>query len=197
MRLLTRKQRRIIKKSNSILFEIANIICSILKGIGYAINQAKKVLKNYKIAKEIGYDYTQILTKVRKLSPRQFEVFCAELLRQSYRNVRLTPPSNDYGRDIICNDDDGNLIFVECKHYGKKSFVGREICSKLIGSMAILGADKGIIINTGKYHSNAYEVISRVDNLELLDEDDLFQLIINTDAHRMSQIMMKTSNNVS
>jgi restriction system protein len=193
--MLTYKQKRRIKKSKSVVNEIINILYIIGKAFVYAIVGIRRTIEHYYNAKEIGLDYYKIDNLVKKLSPRQFEIFCCELLKTKYEKVVLTPPSNDYGRDIICYDNDGNKIFIECKHYtSKHSYVGREICQKLIGSMCMFGADKGIIINTGQYHRNAYEVADKVDNLELWNEDDIREMILNMDKSQMNKVLMKTMN---
>lgn len=194
--MLTYKQKRTLKKSRKILKLITNIILMTVKAFIYAIMSVRKTIDHYYNAKEIGIDYYKIDGLIKRLSPRQFEIFCCELLKTKYKNVVLTPPSNDYGRDIICYDKEGNKIFVECKHYNKNNFVGREICQKLIGSMCMFGADKGIVINTGKYHRNAYEVEDKVDNLELWSEDDIREMILNIDKNQMNKVLIKTMNKV-
>lgn len=189
--ILKYKQRRQIKRHINILNKIIQLLIIISKAAFYGICSIRKTVEHYYNSKEIGIDYYKIDNFINRLSPRQFEVFCSELLKCKYEKVTLTPPSNDYGRDIVCFDKYGNKIFVECKHY-KSSYVGREICQKLIGSMIMLNADKGIIINTGKYHKNAYEVLRKVGNLELLDKDDIREMILNMDKSNINRVLVKT-----
>lgn len=104
------------------------------------------------------------------IDPRAFEVFCCNVFREFGHVANVTKSTNDQGRDIIVDDN----IFIECKQYkAQNSAVGREICQKLLGSVHMFNAEKGIIINTGEYHKNAYEVEKQVNNLELWDLRDL------------------------
>ena len=114
---------------------------------------------NQRELKAIGYDLDKIMNLVHIISPRQFEVFICELFHQPGFKSQVTPSGNDYGRDVILNDN----IFVECKHYGEDNYVGREICQKLLGSVQMFKAKKGIIVTTGPYNRNAYEVAAKVE----------------------------------
>jgi restriction system protein len=139
-----------------------------------------------------GYSYHEIYDIILSLNGSEFEKFCFELLKASGFNCRLTPPTNDYGRDIIITTKDGE-IFVEAKHYtGNNSVVGREICQKLLGSMQQFNAVSGIVITTGKIHNNAWECASMVDNLELWDMADIMKLVAKVDQRKLPMILTKT-----
>jgi len=86
------------------------------------------------------------------------------------------------------------VTFVECKHYSEHNMVGREIAMKLLGSCATFNAEKAIIVTTGQYHRNAYEVAGRVDNLKLMDITDIQKMILDLDASRISKVVLKTMN---
>lgn len=129
-------------------------------------------------------DYAEGLEfSISNMDPREFEIFCAKLFKKSGYKTTLTPASNDYGRDIII-EKDGKTAYVECKRWSKNSrnMVGREICEKLMGAcVSGKGVKQGIVINTGKYHFNAYEYMNRINDngeykLQLWSEKDLVAL---------------------
>jgi len=166
------------------------IIVGIVKGIIASGIYIRKMIKSHKALKDTGYDLNEILDMIYTISPRQFEILICELYKQQGYKAKLTPPSCDYGRDVILNDN----IFVECKHFSKDNYVGREICQKLLGSVHMFKAEKAIIITTGKYHKNAYEVAAMVDNLELLDIMDIEKMIFNLEPAQVSKVILRTLN---
>lgn len=104
-----------------------------------------------------------------QLTPRGFEFFIAELFKALGHKAEVTLAELDWGRDVIV--DDGKIL-IECKRY-LTSFVGRDICFKLIGSSLYHRAEKCIIVNTGRYNEHAYTVAKEVDMLELWDMVDI------------------------
>lgn len=145
--------------------------------------------------KKESYLYSDVVNYMLNLTPREFEFFCAEIFRQmGYKDVKVTSSTNDYGRDIIMKDKNGECVFVECKYYRNEA-IGREICQKLLGSMSMFGIDKGIIITTSRFHNNAYEVKRHVgDKLEFIDITRLLSIIKNMDNDSYRRIMMKSLN---
>lgn len=179
-----------IKKAFSILDSFNNLILYIVKSIIWIIIMADKGIKNNRYIKHTGYTYFSLMNKIDNLSPRDFEMFCCELYKGLGYKAVLTAATNDYGRDIILTKD-GKTIFVECKHYSKTNTIGREICMKLLGSVATFGADAGIIITTGCFNKNAYEIAGMVDNLELVDYTAIVDRLFNLNPIKISQIIDK------
>jgi len=187
---LSRTKKEIFKMIVQLIRIIGVIIYSVCIGV-YNLNKyIRKITKNYYALKNIGYNLDEILDMVYKINPRQFEIFCAELFKQHGYKVRLTAPTSDYGRDIVLNDN----IFVECKHYSKDNFIGREICQKLLGSCQMFRAEKAIIITTGTYHKNAYECANMVDNLKLMDITDIQKMVLDLKPEQISKVIMRTLN---
>lgn len=190
---LSRNERKIIKfirnTINSLEFIIKGSITLLIESFDILIN----LLNSYEGYKKTGYTNATLLRMVDTLSPRKFEIFIAELFKSEGYTVKLTPKSNDYGRDVILKKD-GITTFVECKHYSKDNKVGREICQKLLGSMFQFKADNGIIVTTGKFNKNAYEVEQMVDNLQLLGRDDIIRMILKLKSEQISRIIFKLTN---
>jgi HJR/Mrr/RecB family endonuclease len=145
-----------------------------LKSFHYILERLYYYLK----FRNTGMTYEDILQRIKTVSPREFELLCGNIFKACGYYVEVTEASNDYGRDIILN----NNIYVECKHYSDTNFVGREICQKLIGSCASNGIKHGIVITTGTFHENAYEYKRRIEEksefeLELWTIDNLIEMI--------------------
>lgn len=187
---LSRNEKKAFNLIADLIRMLIYIVTGICKGIWQASRYVQKIRINQRELKAIGYDLDKIMNLVDTITPRQFEVLICELFHQHGYKAQLTPPGNDYGRDVILNDN----IFVECKHYNKNNYVGREICQKLLGSMQMFNAEKGIIVTTGPYHKNAYEVAAKVDNLQLMDSYDIQRMILDLKSDQISKIIMRTLN---
>ncbi|WP_346889161.1 restriction endonuclease [Clostridium sp. UBA1056] len=171
-----------------ILMASISLLKAIIKVIVYDI----KYIYNLIHFRKINYSHRQIERMIREMSPREFEVFISELYKNMGYVVELTPETCDGGKDIILYDKNESMIYVECKHFAENNYVGREICQKLIGSITIDGADSGVIVCTGKFHKNAWEVYSKIDNLELIDMRGIMKLVREVDVHNLPRIFMKT-----
>ena len=187
----TKNEKNVFKAISEIIRILLLMVTETIKGIISLSKYINRIIINHKALKNIGYSLDEIMDElVYNITPRQFEVMICELFHQHGYKTRLTAPSNDYGRDVILDDN----IFVECKHYSKNNYVGREICQKLLGSVQMMNAKRGIIVTTGQYHRNAYEVAGRVDNLQLMDITDIQTMILDLDTSRISKVVMKTMN---
>jgi len=187
---LTGAEKEIFKFASDLIHIIAIIIIFTCKETYKLIIYINKRIDNYFCLEKTGYELDEILDFVYDITPRQFEVLICELFREQGYSAKLTPPSCDYGRDVIL---DGN-IFVECKHYSSNNYVGREICQKLLGSIQMFNAKRGIIITTGTYHKNAREVAARVNNLKLMDINDIKKMILGLETNQINKVMSRTLN---
>ena len=134
----TRNERDVFRFISGFIKIIVYIVIGIFKSICKTYRYFRKLMINQRELKAIGYDLDKIMNLVHTISPRQFEVFICELFNQHGYKSQLTPSGNDYGRDVILNDN----IFVECKHYREDNYVGREICQKLLCSVQMFKAKK-------------------------------------------------------
>jgi len=110
-----------------------------------------------------------------RLDPRQFELVVAELLAsQGYKDVILTPRSNDGGKDIIAVRE-SSIVYVECKHYPN----GRV---KIVDVRALLGTvysdrvHKGVLVTSGRLTRGGVAFVAKnAKKLAFKDSDDLFE----------------------
>lgn len=144
--------------------------------------------------RDINLSHKQIIRLIRNMSPREFEVFIAEMFKTVGYEVELTPETCDGGKDLILYARDGRKIYVEMKHYSENNFVGREICQKITGAMTIDGADECIVVTTGRFNNNALECSNKYKNLTLMDLNDIMFMLKRIDVHLIPRLFVKTFN---
>ena len=78
----------------------------------------------------------------------EFEEYCAWLLRNNgFKNVRVTPSTNDFGADIVANDLAGKKWIFQCKFYSSK--LGNSCVQEIVGAKRHYNADKlGVMTNS-------------------------------------------------
>lgn len=134
---------------------------------------------------------TELLTTVRTIEPRAFELLVIELLRRMgygtqniAESIRHTGKSGDGGIDGEIYQDVLGLdkIFIQAKRYKEGSSVGREDLQKFVGSLNERKSKKGIFITSSHFNDNAREYIQRVDvSISLVDGKMLAELMYKHD----------------
>lgn len=77
------------------------------------------------------------------LSTYEFEQFCAEVLNRLGDHIKVLPPKNDGGKDLIGTDPNKQKSYGECKQW-TSSNIGRPAMQKLKGSMVDANVNTGI-----------------------------------------------------
>lgn len=121
-----------------------------------------------------------LLTRVKQISPSDFERLSQRLLRESgFTKVEVKGKSGDGGIDgqgvLRINLVSFNVLF-QCKRY--QGSVGSEVIRDFRGAMQGR-ADKGLIITTGNFTSSARAEATRdgAPSIDLIDGDDLVLLL--------------------
>ncbi|HYF93973.1 MAG TPA: restriction endonuclease [Symbiobacteriaceae bacterium] len=97
------------------------------------------------------------LSDIRRMSWRDFEKYLAHLFRSLGYQTEVTPPSGDYGVDVILTDGSGRRIAVQAKRWkGKK--VGAPEIQKTIGGAAYYKCQQAIVVTTSGYTDQAQEM---------------------------------------
>jgi restriction system protein len=108
----------------------------------------------------------------------QFQKFIASLFQKmGFSNVKVGPAGADAGIDIEMEQttDVGTVRYIlECKHHAKGS-IGRPVVQKLHSAMITKGMNKGIVISSGYFSSDAIQYAENV-GIELIDIDKLKEL---------------------
>jgi len=129
--------------------------------------------KEYNVDLLNGYDFEDLVARIMK--------------KVGYKDIVLTPKSNDKGKDIIMkfhDEKESYPVIVECKH---QNFVGRPVVQKLQGAMLHEGRNngfiKGIIVTSGKFAPTVEEYIKEINRdysksmeIELIDGKKLKKL---------------------
>ncbi|GHT68836.1 hypothetical protein FACS1894110_17240 [Spirochaetia bacterium] len=116
------------------------------------------------------------IENILKLNPNEFEIFAAHLLElEGYKNIAVTGRSGDRGVDIRCNDDENNLIIVQCKRYTKTNISSTPI-QRLHSFGITRGAYRKICITTTDFTRDAIDESGKT-NVELINRDELDKII--------------------
>ena len=143
-------------KINSLFTYLLIIIFSPI--IGKLINE---IIEYYKAIKEYKSDES-LLTLVNRLTPKEFQIWCAEYLSYlGYVDIIIKLTSNYIGKDIICSKNN-HTIYVECKKYDINTNISEYDVEKLLGVMITDNVKEGIIITTGGISSEANALIEKL-----------------------------------
>ncbi|MGA8172631.1 MAG: restriction endonuclease [Methylocystis sp.] len=103
------------------------------------------------------------------MTATEFEHYCAEELRRSGWEARVTMASRDQGVDVIA-EKGGARIVVQCKLY--KSPVGNKAVQEIVAARTHENADYGIVVTNNSFTSSANE-LANTNNVFLIHYRDL------------------------
>jgi hypothetical protein len=92
------------------------------------------------------------------LSGRDFEILIADVLKKHGFDVFLTAATRDHGRDIIAVSSTLGMktkYLIECKRYAQRRKVDIGIVQRLFGVVKSENANKGIVVTTSSFSSDA------------------------------------------
>ena len=136
------------------------------------INNVKKIIFEIYLNNE----------KLYRISPREFEKVIAELLYNNGFEVELTKQTRDGGYDIMALKRIDNLspvkYLVECKRYNPMRKVGVEIIRSFKEVIQTEQANKGLIVTTSYFSSDAIKKQQETPYLlDYKDKDDLMDWV--------------------
>lgn len=109
---------------------------------------------------------------------RDFEEFCADLLRAIGYQARVTQYSTDGGVDVIAHRDALGLeppqIKVQCKH--KTSTVGAPEVQQLVGTQGM--GEFSLFMTLGAYSRDALSIERQRPGLRLLSGEDIVEMAL-------------------
>lgn len=110
----------------------------------------------------------------------KFEKFCADLLlHNGFVNAEVTSGSNDYGADIVAEDEHGIKFAIQCKCYSNK--LDNSSIQEVLGSKQKYNCQVCAVITNNYFTNNAVE-LARVNNVSLWNRDTLIRFIKNAMA---------------
>ena len=81
--------------------------------------------------------------------PKEYEQLCTRLLWSTgFQNTKRIGGSGDRGLDIICFDEHGNKIGVQCKRYSSSRKVTSREVREFIGALSLYKCNRGIFMTT-------------------------------------------------
>ena len=116
-----------------------------------------------------------LLCDVKNLSPREFEVWIAELMKRAGYKVFLTKQSGDFGADVIATDKNGVKIAIQVKLYTNP--LGIKCVQEVIGGMIYYKADKGWVMSTTPHYTKAAKELAEKYNIELFNYYKLYKFL--------------------
>ncbi len=107
-----------------------------------------------------------------RMSPAEYEGYCADILKSSGWQARTTSISGDQGVDVVA-EKDGLCVAIQCKKYS--SPVGNKAVQEVTAGMAYWGASIGVVVTNAGYTRSARE-LATVHGVFLLHHEDLGNL---------------------
>ncbi|HEQ1858446.1 TPA: restriction endonuclease [Providencia alcalifaciens] len=106
------------------------------------------------------------------MSPLEYEMFCADILKENGWEARTTSASGDQGVDVIANKD-RCCVAIQCKLYS--STVGNKAVQEVVAGMPYWGANVGVVVTNAQYTRSARE-LAKIHDIYLLHHDELQDL---------------------
>lgn len=121
-------------------------------------------------------EYIDNLLSDYAAAPTDFEKYVADVLAWiGYKNVKVTPPVADCGKDITAVRDD-NFYVVEVKLYNQDHKISREQIQKLHSAMIDSNADRAIFVTTSNFSSPAEEYAAK-HGIEIWNGQKLYDIV--------------------
>lgn len=108
---------------------------------------------------------------VQTMNGLDFEHYCAKrLLKQGFVRAEVTPPTGDYGADIIAIDRKGQKWVFQCKRYAGK--VSNKAVQEAVAAKAHYRAERAGVITNSRLTDKARELAfeNAVELFEALDD---------------------------
>ena len=148
------------------------MVYAIIKLIIYCVKESKPPVTIQKNA------------DIDQMSGAQFERFCGNLLAQiGYTNISYTPPTNDFGVDIICFYN-GERVAVQCKRYN--SPLGIKPLQEVHAGKGHYNASIAVVMTNNYFTQNARTLAEELDII-LCDRNAIAQQLRNIEARRNAE----------
>ncbi len=96
-----------------------------------------------------------------------YEAACAKrLAAEGYRHIQITPPSGDFGADIVAVDKKGRKVCFQCKKYSGS--VGVSAVQEVHSSRAHYNAQRAVVLTTSTF-TKAAKKLAKETGVELVE----------------------------
>lgn len=116
------------------------------------------------------------LSKIKALTPQQFEQLVAEVWRSRGYSCTVTDRRGDKGIDVVAKKDDEEVL-IQAKRYSDKN-VGIDAIQRTAGLLVDNQFDpsKVVIVTTSEYTSDAVDRAEQIDSLSIINGFELVSL---------------------
>lgn len=116
----------------------------------------------------------RMLLDIDAMNGYQFEVFCAELLRENgFTSVQLTPQSGDQGVDILAEKQGAKYAF-QCKHYS--SPLGNTPIQEVNAGKTFYKCHVGVVI-TNSFFTPGAVALAEATGVLLWDRENIEKMM--------------------
>jgi restriction system protein len=151
-------------------------------------SQDKRFVESYEVAQKLDESMNLAAMDWEDFEHLVREIFEKKFSRDGFE-VKVTQSSRDKGVDAIAFDPDplrGGKIVIQAKRY--TNVVGVSAVRDLYGTVMNEGANKGILVTTSNFGSDAYEFVKNKP-LTLISGGELLTLLL--DAGYKARINLK------
>ncbi|WP_037291010.1 restriction endonuclease [Saccharibacillus sacchari] len=135
------------------------------------------VLRKRRIRKQLDPRRITIKDIDGMLDGSDFERYLHRLFTElGYEDVYKTNTSGDFGADLIFADRYGERTVLQAKRYSPSNPVGLSAVQEVYGSMRVYGAQRAIVLTSGRYTA-ACRKLAAYNGVVLLDREDLEQIM--------------------
>ena len=90
-----------------------------------------------------------------KVTPKEYEVMCADILKNAGWDASITKASGDQGVDVVA-EKNGKKIVFQCKRYSYP--VGNKAVQEALAGKSFYGADVAVVVSNQIFTSSAKEL---------------------------------------
>lgn len=109
------------------------------------------------------------LSTLDRMTGEEFEDALARMFAAQGYHVVQTPVTGDFGADLLLRRGADRAV-VQAKRYAGS--VGQEAVREAHAAKAIYGADRAVVVTTGRFTSHAMQ-LARANSVEIWDRDTL------------------------
>ncbi len=168
--------------------DVSPLVASLIPVLGYLLAGAilfvwvaaevRKLVTRGRLDRQTGAD------SIRALSwPAFEELVCEAYRRKGYVAEVIGSASGDGGVDVHLSRG-GETVLVQCKQW-KAYKVGVPTIREMLGVVVANGANKGIVVTSGRFTNAAIRFAGSTPQIELIDGDALRVLIATVQKHPM------------
>lgn len=103
----------------------------------------------------------------------QFEIWCANVLKLSGWDAKVTKASGDQGADIIATKA-GVKLAIQCKHYNGS--VGNKAVQEINAAKLYYNAHYAIVVAKEKNYTKGAKDLASIVSVKLLSADDIYRI---------------------